>query len=358
LKTSTHLVRQRFVRACPEVFAVASATALVIFAMVVGGRVASAAQSTVGLGNATPFAVLAGTTVTNTGPSVISGDLGVSPGSAVTGFPPGQVNNGTQHDGDAVATGAQSDLTTAYNDAAGRTPATVEANPDLGGTTLAPGVYKVASAMSLTGTVTLDGQSDPNAVFIFQAGSTLITASNSRVNLIGGAQACNVFWQVGSSATLGTNTTFVGSILALTSASVQTGASVAGRVLARNGQVSLDDNTITVPTCTTSVTSSTTSVGGTSTTSVGGTSTTSVGGTSTTSVGGTSTTSVGGTTTTSTTEVIPKGVPQTGVGGAARTGINGLPVAVGGIALVGAGATTAMAIRRRRVHDRSGGPGA
>jgi hypothetical protein len=170
-----------------------------LFATVLGAPVAFAAQSPVGLGNATPFAVLAGTTVTNTGPSVISGDLGVSPGTAVIGFPPGEVINGTQHDADAVALAAQSDLTTAYNDAAGRTPYTVQSS-DLGGTKLAPGVYHTASGMSLTGTVTLDGQGDPNAVFIFQAGSTLITASNSTVALINGAQACNVFWQVGSSA--------------------------------------------------------------------------------------------------------------------------------------------------------------
>lgn len=215
---------------------------------VAGTPAARAAQSSVGLGTATSFAVLAGSAVTNTGPSKISGDLGVSPGTAVTGFPPGEVTNGTQHKADAVALQAQSDLTTGYNDAAGRTPATAVSS-DLGGQTLAPGVYKAASALGLTGTVTLDAQGDPNAVFIFQAGSTLITASNSTVALIRGAQACNVFWQVGSSATLGTDTTFVGSILALTSATVQTRTTVAGRVLARNGQVSLDTNTITRPTC-------------------------------------------------------------------------------------------------------------
>ena len=209
---------------------------------------ASAAQGPVGLGTATPFAVLAGSTVTNTGPSVISGDLGLSPGSAVTGFPPGVVINGTEHVADAVALQAQTDLTTAYNDAAGRTPFTV-VSTDLGGQTLDPGVYHAASSMGLTGTVTLDAHGDPNAVFIFQMGSTLTTASNSTVSLINGAQACNVFWQVGSSATLGTDTTFVGSILALTSAAVQTGTTVAGRVLASNGAVTLDTNTITTPTC-------------------------------------------------------------------------------------------------------------
>ncbi|MHB8593203.1 MAG: ice-binding family protein, partial [Acidimicrobiales bacterium] len=219
---------------------VGTGAALLVLSGVVWTTSASAAQPPVGLGTATSYAVLAGTTVTNIGPSVISGDLGVYPGTAVTGFPPGTVINGTTHAGDAAAAQAQSDLTTGYNDAAGRTPATaVPASGDVGGLTLTPGVYNAASAMSLTGTVTLNGQSNPNAVFIFQAGSTLITASSSTVQLIGGAQACNVFWQVGSSATLGTNTTFVGSILALTSATVQTGTTVAGRVLARNGQVSL-----------------------------------------------------------------------------------------------------------------------
>jgi ice-binding like protein len=210
--------------------------------------VARAAQPSVGLGTATSFAVLAGTTVTNTGPSDISGDVGVSPGTAVTGFPPGTVRNGTIHSADDVAAQAQADLVTAYDDAAGRTPAS-DASGDLGGQTLAPGVYKAASAMQLTGTVTLDGQDDPNAVFIFQAGSTLITASSSTVDLIRGARSCNVFWQVGSSATLGTDTTFVGTVMALTSATVQTRTTVDGRVLARNGQVSLDSNVITRPGC-------------------------------------------------------------------------------------------------------------
>lgn len=213
-----------------------------------GAPMASAAPSPVGLGTATTFSVLAGTTVTNTGASVVSGDLGVSPGAAVTGFPPGQVISGTVHAADAVATQAQSDLTTAYNDAAGRTT-DVTVSADLGGQTLAPGVYTAAAGLALTGTVTLDGQNDPNAVFIFQAGSTLTTASNSTVALIRGTNPCNVFWQVGSSATLGTASTFAGTIMALTSATVQTATTVAGRVLARNGAVTLDANTITRSDC-------------------------------------------------------------------------------------------------------------
>lgn len=221
-----------------------------------------AAASPVGLGTATSFAVLAGQTVTNTGPSDISGDVGVSPGSAVVGFPPGQVTNGSIHAADDVAAQAQADLTTAYDDAAGRTPAT-PVSDDLGGKTLAPGVYKSASAMGLTGTVTLDGQNDPASVFIFQAGSTLITASSSTVALIRGASICNVFWQVGSSATLGTDSTFVGTVMALTSISVQTRTTIQGRVLARNGQVSLDDDTIKRPACEPGETTSSTQPGDT-----------------------------------------------------------------------------------------------
>lgn len=219
-------------------------------------EIASASPTPVGLGTATSFAVLAGTTVTNTGPSVVSGDLGVDPGSAVTGFPPGSVINGTQYAAGtpsaAAALQAQSDLTTAYNQAAGETP-TASVSTDLGGQTLVPGVY-AGGALSLTGTVTLDAENNPNAVFVFQAASTLITASASRVSLVGGAQACNVFWQVTSSATLGTGSSFVGSVMALTSITVDTGTTVAGRVLARNGEVSLDTDTITTPTCTSSST--------------------------------------------------------------------------------------------------------
>jgi cell division septation protein DedD len=220
-------------------------------AMFIASQPALAETAPVGLGTAGSFAVLAGTTVTNTGPSTISGNLGVSPGTAVTGFPPGIVSNGTIHSADGVAAGAQSDLTTGYNDAAGRSPTASVPGFIGAGQTLAPGVYKASSSLDVGGSLTLDGGGDPNAVFIFQAPSTLITDSASSVILTNGAQACNVFWQVGSSATLGTNSAFAGSILALTSISVDTGDTIAGRALARNGAVTLDDDTITSPTCAT-----------------------------------------------------------------------------------------------------------
>ena len=210
-----------------------------------------AAHAHVGLGTADTFAVLGGETVTNTGATVISGDLGVSPGSAVTGFPPGLVNNGSIHAANAVATQAQADLTTAYNDAAGRTMTAELTGQDLGSVgTLIDGTYRFTSSAQLTGTLTLDGQGNANAVFIFQIASTLTTAPASTVSLINGAQACNVYWQVGSSATLGTTTTFRGTIMALTSVALETGATIVeGRALARNGAVTLDNNTITRDTC-------------------------------------------------------------------------------------------------------------
>jgi hypothetical protein len=208
---------------------------------------ADAAEAPVGLGTAGSYSVLGGTTVTNTGPSTLSGDLGVSPGSAITGFPPGTVG-GAKHAGDAQAAQAQSDLTIAYNDAAGRAPTATVAG-DLVGKTLTAGVYKSTGPLGLTGTVTLNGQGNPNAVFIFQIASTLITASASHVNVINAAQACHVFWQVGSSATLGTTSSFKGTIMALTSIAVKTGAVVQGRALARNGAVTLDNDTFTAANC-------------------------------------------------------------------------------------------------------------
>ncbi len=237
-------LRSRRVRGVLSGFTVMIAVVMAV--TLVGVQSAAAGPAPVGLGTAASFAVLGGSTVTNTGPSVISGSVGVSPGSAVVGFPPGIVNNGTIHRGDAVAAQAQGDLTTAYNDAAGRS--STATTPLLGGRTLVAGVY-TGPTLALTGVLTLDGQNDPTSVFIFQSASTLITASNSKIMLINGASACNVFFQVGSSATLGTGSTFVGNILALTSITAQTGATVQGRLLARNGAVTLDTNTITLPDC-------------------------------------------------------------------------------------------------------------
>ena len=207
------------------------------------------AQPPVGLGTADSFAVLGGSTVTNTGPTVVNGDLGLAPGTAVPGFPPGLVN-GTIHVADAVAVQAKTDLVTSYNDAAGRLPA-LAIPADLGGLTLTGGVYKSSSSLGLTGALTLDAQGNPNTVFVFQAGSTLTTASASRVNLINGAQACNVFWQVGSSATLGTTTNFSGVILAMQSITINNGVVVLGRAFARNGAVTMINDNISAARCTT-----------------------------------------------------------------------------------------------------------
>lgn len=198
------------------------------------------------LGTAETFIVLGGSTVTNTGSSVLTGDLGVWPGLAITGFPPGVVN-GTTHAGDAVALQAQSDVVTAYNDVAGQMCDTDLTGQDLGGMTLLPGAYCFSTSAQLTGTLTLDAQGDPNAVFVFQIGSTLTTATNAVVDVINGGSDCNAFWQVGSSATLGTSTAFAGSILALTSITSNTSANVSGQLLARNGAVTLD--TITASRC-------------------------------------------------------------------------------------------------------------
>jgi hypothetical protein len=229
-----------------------------LVAAVAGTRAASAAQATVDLGTATPFSVLAGAGVTNTGPTVLGGDLGTCPTPAITGFPPG-VANGTTHANDAVACQAQSDLTIAYDDAAGRAPTTSFTGPtDLGGLTLTTGVYTSPVSFAITGPLTLDAQLNPDAVFIFQAGSTLITATDSSVDLVNGAQACNVFWQVGSSSTLGVDSTLAGTVMALASITADHNATVDGRLLARIGAVTLDSNTVTAPACATGASSSST----------------------------------------------------------------------------------------------------
>jgi hypothetical protein len=200
------------------------------------------------LGAAAGFVILAGSTVTNTGLTTLTGDLGVSPGSAVTGFPPG-ILNGTQHAADPTSAAAMAALTIAYNDAAGRTLAPVSVAGNLGGMTLAPGLYKSTSSLAISsGDLTLDAQGDANAVFIFQMASTLTATPARAVILIGGAKASNIFWQVGSSATLGTTTSFQGTIMADQSITLNTGATLTGRALARIGAVSLAGNAAVLPT--------------------------------------------------------------------------------------------------------------
>lgn len=299
---TSHILEPPRRRTMPMWIAAVIAPLVAVSLVAVASAPANATATPVPLGTADSFAVLAGTTVTNTGPSVITGDLGVSPGTAITGFPPGLVN-GVQHSADAVALQAKSDLVAAYNDAAGQ--ATNGAlPPDAGGLTLVPGVYTASSTLGLTGTLTLDAQGDPNAVWVFQVGSGLTTASASQVLLVNGASPCNVYWQVGSSATIGTNSTFVGTILALTSISVTTGSSIDGRALARNGAVTLDTNRITRPSCATGGTTGglitgglvagTTTGGLVAGTTTGGTTT---GATTTGTTGGTSGGLLGGVTT-------------------------------------------------------------
>ncbi len=211
----------------------------------------SQAATSVGLGTANSFAVLAGAGVTNTGPSVINGDLGTSPTPAVTGFggaPNGTVN-GAIHPADALAGQAQADLTTAYDNAAGQGPVNTLAT-ELGGQTLTPGVYDSESGtFGITGALTLNGQGNPDAVFIFKTATTLISASASQVLMINGAQPCNLFWQVGSSATLGTDSVFAGNILALESIELGSGVTVLGRLLARNASVTLINDSVTRADC-------------------------------------------------------------------------------------------------------------
>jgi Ice-binding-like/IPTL-CTERM motif len=206
--------------------------------------VPSAAQTY--LGTAQPFAVLGATAVTCTVASAVDGDLGISPnGSAsITGYPvPPCTVTGTIHAADAVALAAQADLVTAYNTLAGQACNTNLTGTDLGTVgTLAPGVYCFNTSAQLTGTLTLDAQGDPNAVFIFQIGSTLTTAGASIVTVINGGSACGVSWKVGSSATIGTTSAFLGNIVALTSVTTDSGANISGRALARNGAVTLAGN--------------------------------------------------------------------------------------------------------------------
>jgi type VI secretion system secreted protein VgrG len=225
-------------------------TATMVAILLLAGFPLQSQAQVITLGTAGNFAVLAGSTVTNTGPSVIDGGhVGVSPGTAITGFPPGIiVPPFTMHAGNAVALQAQTDLATAYSAAAALPPTQDLSGQDLGGLTLQPGVYFFSSSAQLTGTLTLNNLGDPDAQFVFQIGSTLTTASDSSVVTINGGSiaGCTVFWQVGSSATLGTDTAFEGHILALASITMNTNATILeGSALAQNGAVTLDTNTIT-----------------------------------------------------------------------------------------------------------------
>lgn len=216
----------------------------------------AAQAAAVNLATVNPFVALAATTVTNTGPSVLNGDLGVAPGTSLTGFGLPAVVNGATHNNDAVAAQAQADLTNAYNVAAGQpvSPGNDLSGTNLGNRTLTAGAYRYTSGALLNGALTLDAQGDPNAQFVFLISAELTTGSASSVVLINGASPCNVYWQVGSSATLGTTTAFEGNLMALTSISLNNGASVIGRLLARNGQISLINNVLTRPLCATETT--------------------------------------------------------------------------------------------------------
>ena len=225
---------------------------LLLVTMLVPATSMAAAQPTVNLGTTSSYAVLAGSTITNTGTTTINGsaggDIGLFPGTAFTGQASATIS-GTVHLADAAAILAKTDLIIAYDDADGRLPVT-RINSELGGTTLIPGTYDSADGtFQITGTLTLDAQGDPDGVFVFKTASTLITASDSIVNLINEARFCRTFWKVGSSATLGTNSHFVGHIFAMESITATTGASVQGQLMARNGAVTLDTNTITNGIC-------------------------------------------------------------------------------------------------------------
>lgn len=210
-----------------------------------GVALQSTVQATVPLAGASTLALLAGSAISNTGGTTVTGDIGLSPGSSIGGFPPG-ILVGTMHINDAIATQAKLDLTAAYNDAAGRTATDiVTLSGNLGGLTLTPGLYKSTSSLAISsGDLTFDAKGNPNAVFIIQIASTLTTTSGRKVILSGGALASNIFWQVGSSATLGTTSVFKGTILAMQSITFNTGATLDGRALARTGAVIMAGNTI------------------------------------------------------------------------------------------------------------------
>lgn len=211
------------------------------------GSTIAPATASVDLRSAARFAILAGSTVTNTGPTKIVGDVGISPGSAMTGFPPGVIH-GNVHVDDSIARQAKLDLTTAYNDAMGRTLNPIKIAGNIGGQTLYPGLYKSTSALSISsGDLTLDARGHSHAVFIFQIASKFTMTTGRSVILTNGAQARNVFWATGSSATFGTGCSFYGNLIAHQSISMATGTVMVGRALARVAAVTLQKNTIVKP---------------------------------------------------------------------------------------------------------------
>ncbi len=312
---------------------------------------------TVPLASSQNYAVLGATTVTNTGNSILDGSLGLWPGGSVTGFPPGLVlPPGSVNLSDGVAQDAQSDLMVAYVDAAGR-PVNATTTADLANLSLQAGVYAGPgrSPLSLTGPLVLDGAGDFNSVFIFQTGSTLTTGSGSTVSLINGAQECNVFWQVGSSATLGTGSVFTGNILALTSITVMNGVTVRGRALARNGAVTLDNATFTKPTCASPPVTTTTAAPATTTTAPSTTTTTVAPATTTTApAAGTTTTIASDTAGISTPGAIGGQGP-----GATASGSAGGPSGSASGSSTGTtpGAATSTGLTRTGTGLTSGGPG-
>jgi hypothetical protein len=220
---------------------------LLLLALLIPWQLVQAGETPVNLGSAANFSVLAGSTVTSIGATIVNGNLGLWPGTAVSGYPPGVVT-GNKEINNPTAQTAQGDLTTAFIEAAGRATAPITVAGNLGGQTLPPGLYKSGSSLEVSaGILTLDGQGDPNAVFIFQIASTFTVTSGQQIVLIGEAKAANVFWQVGTSATIGTTAIMVGNILADQSISLATDATLEGRALARIGAVTLQGNIITVP---------------------------------------------------------------------------------------------------------------
>ena len=371
--TSPHLVESPVPRRRSRAFrpvkraSVAGATVLCGVLLTAAFPSVASAATPVQLGTAAPFAVLAGTAVTDVPTSAITGDVGLSPaaGGNYAGLTAGEVT-GTIYAVDAAGPGssvnspglltqAKIDLTTAFISASGDLPTTTYAAGDnqLGGKTLTTGVYAFGHAatanLTAANPLVLNGNGDPGSVFVFQASSDLVTASNSVVQLENGAQACNVFWVVGSSATLSSDSTMVGTVMALTSATLDTRATVQGRILARNGAVTLDSNTITIPS--TCAASSTTPAPVTPAAAAGGSTTTTTPGATTP---GSSLTGSGGSAAGATTSaaVVPSGFPHTGSGGAAHAS-SGVLIGLGLLSLAGATGVTVL-VTRRRLSDPSG----